>query len=161
MDILWNPWRYTYITSDKAGADTSCVFCSLADDPVRDEENFVLKRAEFNFIVLNRFPYAAGHLLIVPYEHVALLEEATDEANGEMMTLTRSAQTALRAVYSPDGLNIGMNLGRSAGAGVADHLHMHVLPRWSGDVNFMTAIAETRNIPECLSDTYKKLINRF
>ena len=161
MDVLWNPWRYNYITGDKPADNTDCIFCSLAQDPARDEDNFILKRAEFNFVVLNRFPYSAGHMLIIPYEHVAMLDRMDDEAASEMMALTRSAQTALSDVYSPDGFNLGMNLGASAGAGVAGHLHMHILPRWSGDVNFLTAIGDTRNIPESLPDTYRKLKNKI
>ena len=161
MDVLWNPWRYDYITGDKPESESSCVFCSLIHDSASDEEKYVLKRAEFNFVVLNLFPYSSGHMLIVPYEHVPLLDQVNDPTAAEMMELTRSAQTALSEVYSPDGFNIGMNLGKSAGAGVAGHLHMHILPRWAGDVNFMTAIGNTRNIPESLDVTYKKLLNRI
>lgn len=161
MDVLWNPWRYDYIKGGSSTTDQVCVFCGLANDSARDEERFILKRAEFNFVVLNLFPYAAGHLLIVPYEHVALLDQTDDQTAVEMIMLTRAAQTALSHVYSPDGFNLGMNLGNAAGAGVAGHLHMHILPRWTGDVNFMTAVGGTRNIPEALHDTYRKLINRF
>ena len=161
MDVLWNPWRYDYIKGERDESDTSCVFCSLAKDSARDEEKFILKRAEFNFVVLNLFPYSAGHLLIVPYDHVAFLNQAGDQAIAEMMLLTKAAQIALNDVYSPAGFNLGMNLGKSAGAGVADHLHMHILPRWAGDVNFMTSVGNTRNIPESLSDTYHKLLNRI
>jgi ATP adenylyltransferase len=161
MDVLWNPWRYDYIAGGKPESDTSCVFCNLIHNSASGEETYVLKRAEFNFVVLNLFPYSSGHMLIVPYEHVQLLDQASDRTAAEMMALTRSAQSALSEVYSPDGFNIGMNLGKSAGAGVAGHLHMHILPRWAGDVNFMTAIGNTRNIPESLDDTYKKLLNKF
>jgi ATP adenylyltransferase len=161
MDVLWSPWRYDYIKGERPEGDASCVFCNLAKDPARDEENFVLKRAAFNFVVLNIFPYAAGHLLIAPYQHVAFLDKADDPVTAEMMELTKASQAALAEVYSPEGFNIGMNLGRSAGAGIAEHLHMHVLPRWSGDVNFMTSIGKTRNIPESLTVTYDKLRNRL
>lgn len=161
MDVLWNPWRYDYIKGDRPEVDTTCVFCDLANDSARDEERFILKRAEYNFVVLNLFPYSTGHLLIVPYEHLALLDQTTDQTASEMMALTKSAQTALSDAYSPHGFNLGMNLGNAAGAGVADHLHMHILPRWGGDVNFMTAIGGTRNIPETLSDTYRKLKGRI
>ncbi len=161
MDVLWNPWRGDYIKGHKPDGKTHCIFCSLAKDPARDEENFILKRAEFNFVVLNIFPYAAGHLLIVPYAHASTLEQLDERTAAEMMMLTRSSQAALDNVYSPEGFNLGMNLGKAAGAGVADHLHMHILPRWSGDVNFMTAIGSTRNIPESLVDTYQKLLNEI
>ena len=161
MDVLWNPWRYDYIKGERPDGDTSCVFCDLAHDSARDEERFILKRAEYNFVILNLFPYSTGHLLIVPYDHLALLDQTTDQTASEMMALTKSAQSALSDAYSPQGFNLGMNLGNAAGAGVADHLHMHILPRWGGDVNFMTAIGGTRNIPETLSDTYLKLKGRI
>jgi ATP adenylyltransferase len=160
VDVLWSPWRYDYIKGERQG-DTACVFCSLAKDTARDEEMFILKRAEFNFVVLNIFPYAAGHLLIVPYQHVAYLDKADDSVTAEMMALTKASQAALAEAYSPEGYDIGMNLGSSAGAGIAEHIHMHVLPRWSGDVNFMTSIGQTRNIPESLTVTYDKLRNRL
>ncbi|CAN5282573.1 HIT domain-containing protein [soil metagenome] len=161
MDVLYSPWRYGYIKGERPEGDTACIFCELVQNPARDEENFILKRAEFNFVVLNIFPYAAGHLLIIPYDHVDLLDKANDPTTAEMMALTKRAQAALTQAYSPEGFNIGMNLGRSAGAGIATHLHMHILPRWSGDVNFMTSIGETRNIPEALMVTYEKLLGKF
>ena len=161
MDVLWSPWRYDYIKGERPEGSAACVFCSLAKDAARDEENFILRRADHNFVVLNIFPYAAGHLLIVPYQHVAFLDKTDDSITSEMMALTKASQAALAEVYSPEGFNIGMNLGSSAGAGIAEHLHMHVLPRWSGDVNFMTAIGHTRNIPETLSVTYDKLLNKL
>ncbi len=114
-------------------------------------------RGQHNYLVLNRYPYTSGHLMIVPFQHVASLAEAAVETASEMMTLARQAEEALREAYRPDGLNIGMNIGASAGAGVAGHIHLHVLPRWSGDVNFMTAISETRVLPEALDTTYRKL----
>ncbi len=114
-------------------------------------------RGQLNYVVLNRYPYSSGHLMIVPFRHGSSLSEATPETAAEMMALARKAEEALRDAYKPDGLNIGMNIGASAGAGVAGHIHLHVLPRWSGDVNFMTAIAETRVLPEALETTYQKL----
>lgn len=161
MDVLFSPWRYDYIKGASTETDPGCVFCNIANDPSRDEKNFVLKRAEFNFVVLNLYPYAAGHLLIVPYDHVSLLAEASDAAAGEMMHLTQTAQAALASVYSPDGFNIGMNLGSAAGAGIAGHVHMHILPRWAGDVNFLSSVGQTRNIPESLTDTYDKLLAKL
>ncbi len=161
MDVLFSPWRYDYIKGANPDSNSGCVFCNLSNDPKRDEANFVLKRADFNFVVLNIYPYAAGHLLIVPYAHVALLNQADDNTTAEMMQLIKVSQSALAESYSPEGYNVGMNLGRSAGAGIATHLHMHILPRWSGDVNFMTSIGETRNIPEALQVTYEKLLGKF
>jgi ATP adenylyltransferase len=122
-----------------------------------DDENFILKRAEFNFVVLNIYPYISGHVMIVPYEHISLLSDAGKQTTDEMMELTKQAQAAISDVYRPDGVNLGMNLGRAAGAGVDSHFHMHVLPRWVGDANFLTAIGQTRSIPESLETTYEKL----
>lgn len=155
MDLLWSPWRYDYITG---GAKPSgCVFCDILSNSASDEEKFILKRAEFNFVILNIYPYGTGHLLILPYAHIAYLNQVDKQTTDEMMDIMKSAQAALTEVYQPDGFNMGMNLGKQAGAGVADHFHMHVLPRWSGDVNFMTAIGQTRTIPESLETTYNKL----
>ena len=155
MDHLWSPWRYRYVTSAKS--EESCLFCRIASES-KDKENYVLLRAERNFVLLNRYPYTSGHVMIVPYAHVATLDEADPAALAEMMSLARRVETVLRAAYKPGGFNLGMNIGRSAGAGVADHIHMHVLPRWSGDVNFMTTVSETRVLPEDLDVTYQKLV---
>jgi len=161
LDRLWSPWRSDYIAS-AADADSSvCVFCKLRDDPDNDAANFVVHRATHNFVVLNRYPYISGHLLIVPYEHVGDLDIAPKAITDELMDLTKQCQTALRKVYRPDGFNVGMNLGRAAGAGIADHIHIHILPRWAGDTNFMTSVAEARVLPEDLSTTYEKLRGKF
>ena len=163
MDRLWSPWRYEYIASGDA-PDTKangCVFCSIRDDPDHDEGNFVVHRGQHNFVVLNIYPYISGHMLIVPYEHVGDLDAATKETTDELMDLTKRCQTALRAAYQPAGLNIGMNLGKAAGAGIVDHIHIHILPRWVGDTNFTTTIGDTRVIPEDLATTYQKLIAKF
>jgi ATP adenylyltransferase len=157
MDLLWSPWRYDYITGSGAGKKSSCVFCNILDDPASDEEKFIVKRAGFNFVILNIYPYGTGHLLIVPYEHITNLDRADKQTTDEMMDLMKSSQAALSEIYKPEGLNLGMNLGKAAGAGVEDHFHMHILPRWTGDVNFMTAIGQTRTIPESLETTYNKL----
>ena len=158
MDVLWSPWRYKYIIggADETAA-VSCVFCDIINSPASDEEKFILKRAGFNFVVLNIYPYATGHLLIVPYEHLADLDKADKNSTDEMMDLAKRCQTALRDVYEPHGFNMGLNFGKAAGAGVASHFHMHVLPRWYGDVNFMTSIGETRTLPETLETTFAKL----
>ena len=154
MDYLWSPWRFRYIAGPKTERD--CVFCAIAASGY-DEQNLVLYRAKLNFIVLNRYPYSAGHLMVVPYAHLGKLELTSDATTAEMMQLMRRAETVLGTVYHPEGLNMGINLGASAGAGVAGHLHMHVVPRWPGDANFMTTIAETRVLPEELATTYQKL----
>ena len=154
MDYLWTPWRYRYIA--KAKQDDRCVFCDAlaAND---DRETLILLRAEKNFVILNRFPYTSGHVMIVPYAHVADLASADSATLAEMMQLAQRMQTALQKTYRPEGFNIGMNLGRSAGAGIVGHLHLHVLPRWAGDANFMTVVGETRVEPEELPTTYNRL----
>jgi ATP adenylyltransferase len=162
LDRLWSPWRYEYIASGSAVSESNgCVFCRLRDDPDKDEANFVIHRAAHSFIVLNIYPYISGHLLIVPYEHVSELDVAAKETTDELMDLTKRCQTALREAYQPTGFNIGMNLGRSAGAGIEDHIHIHILPRWAGDTNFMSTTGGTRVIPEALSTTYEKLRAKF
>jgi ATP adenylyltransferase len=155
MEILWSPWRYDYIT--KAGKTEGCVFCNILNSSARDEELYILKRAEFNFVILNIYPYTSGHVMVVPYEHVSRLSDADKQSTDELMDLTKRVQAAISKVYRPDGVNIGMNLGKAAGAGVDAHMHMHILPRWVGDVNFMTSIGETRTMPESLGDTYERL----
>jgi ATP adenylyltransferase len=158
MDRLWSPWRYQYVSKDQPSGE--CIFCAKAAEN-RDAENYIVHRAHKNFVLLNRFPYTNGHLMVVPYEHVATMQETSDETLAEMILLTRDAEKHLRAVYRPRGLNVGMNLGECAGAGVAGHLHMHVLPRWTGDANFMSTIGETRVLPEDLAVTYEKLSRAF
>jgi ATP adenylyltransferase len=163
VDRLYTPWRYDYIkgsSGEKTGHGEGCVFCSLA---ARDEdaETFILHRARHNFVVLNIYPYTSGHLMIVPFEHTADFQNLAKETSDELMDLAKLAQGVLGEVYRPHGFNLGMNLGNAAGAGVSDHLHLHVLPRWSGDANFMTTVGETRVIPEDLRSTYDKLRGRF
>ncbi len=139
----------------------SCIFCDAARDPADDERNFVLHRGAHTFVILNLYPYISGHLMIAPYAHLGELDAAPKEATDEIMDLTKRCQTALRETYHPQGFNLGMNLGRAAGAGIADHIHMHLMPRWSGDTNFMTSVAETRVLPEDLATTYRKLREKF
>jgi ATP adenylyltransferase len=158
MDRLWTPWRYSYI--QRASSDDACIFCEKAAQN-RDAENLIVFRGERNFILLNAYPYTSGHVMIAPYEHVATLEAAAPETLAEMMRLTRATESKLRAVYRPKGMNLGMNIGECAGAGVAGHIHMHVLPRWPGDANFMTVVGETRVLPEDLQTTYSKLSKAF
>lgn len=163
MDRLWSPWRAEYIASGATAESQprSCVFCNLHADVHNDELNYVVYRGARCFIVLNRYPYISGHLLIVPNEHVGEFDGALKETTDELMDLTKRAQTALRETYHPDGFNVGMNLGQAAGAGIVDHIHIHILPRWLGDTNFMTPVSETRVIPEDPATTFKKLQSRF
>jgi ATP adenylyltransferase len=137
------------------------VFCRIAAQTDQDETNFVLHRGEHAFVVLNLYPYISGHLMIVPYLHASELDAVAKEITNEMMDLAKRSQTALREVYSPSGFNLGMNLGSAAGAGIADHLHIHLLPRWTGDTNFMTTVGATRVLPEALETTYSKLKEKF
>ncbi len=155
MDYLWTPWRSTYMEAKRTSYE--CVFCVAARDPANDSENLVVYRGQECFVILNRYPYTSGHLMVVPYAHVSTLDMATEASTGEMMQLAREAEQVLENVYKPDGLNLGMNIGSAAGAGIAQHLHLHVLPRWSGDANFMTTVGHARIIPEALEDTYRKL----
>lgn len=161
MERLWSPWRARYIASGVDSQAEGCVFCRMANDPEQDETNLILHRAEHGFIVLNLFPYITGHLMIVPYLHSGEFDSLPKEITDELMDLAKLAQTALRDVYRPEGFNLGMNLGAAAGAGIVDHVHIHLLPRWSGDTNFMTTVAESRVIPEDLKTTYSKLRAKF
>ncbi len=178
MDYLWSPWRYRYVTSgtQEPEGGAPCLFCRVAghtgsghsgdaqpgtghagDVHSTDRENYVLYRAERNFILLNRYPYSSGHLMIAPYEHVGTLEDARTETLEELIRLGQRAEAALRRVYHPGGFNLGFNIGQCAGAGIAGHIHMHVLPRWPGDTSFMTTTGETRVLPEDLESTWEKL----
>jgi ATP adenylyltransferase len=159
MDHLWSPWRFKFISEGppKGG----CVFCGLPGDPADDEKTLVVHRAAFNYVLLNLYPYTAGHLLIVPYAHASELNAVTMQTTEEMMALTRLAERALQEVYHPNGINLGMNLGAAAGAGIAGHIHMHVLPRWMGDANFLSTIGHTRMLPEELPVTWRKVKDKF
>ena len=160
MDFLWSPWRSHYVASTKKSL--GCVFCQIAQSSRDiDPTSFVLWRGEFNFIILNLFPYTTAHLLIVPFEHTSDLSSLAKPASDEMMDVAKRSQSAIATEYKPDGFNLGMNQGNAAGAGIAAHLHLHLLPRWNGDANFMTTVAETRVLPEKLEDTYQKLLRHF
>ncbi|MEZ5360793.1 MAG: HIT domain-containing protein [Bryobacterales bacterium] len=156
MDHIFSPWRFQYLTSAAKPAPGECVFCKIAASD-EDEHEHVVFRGERNYIVLNRYPYTNGHAMVIPYEHMARLDDAPVETVEEMMRLTQRLETCLHKLYQPDGVNVGMNIGRAAGAGVAGHIHMHVLPRWFADANFMTVIAETRIVPEELSVTWQRM----
>ncbi|HEU4770372.1 MAG TPA: HIT domain-containing protein [Pyrinomonadaceae bacterium] len=138
-----------------------CVFCRIAGDAEHDETNLVVHRGERAFVVLNLYPYITGHLMIVPYLHTGEFHSTPKEITDEMMDLAKRAQAVLGEVYSPSGFNVGMNIGAAAGAGIADHIHIHVLPRWSGDTNFMTTVGETRVLSEDLPTTYFKIRPKF
>lgn len=187
MDHLWTPWRYAYITrSDSqartgippeladwpAAEDKHCIFCNLIGAtnyaiahgmPVEAAEraSHIIHRGQHCFICLNAYPYATGHVLILPYFHTDSLAAAPVDAAREMMSLAQVTERLLRSTYRPNGINLGMNLGEAAGAGVADHIHMHMLPRWIGDTNFMTVTAETRVLPEALDTTWQRLREAF
>jgi len=154
MDHVFTPWRYQYVAN--AAKEDGCIFCSMLAEK-DDVKTLIVARGAKNFVVLNRYPYTAGHVMVVPCAHVAELSTVEAETLSEMMLLAQRVQRALAATYKPEGYNLGMNLGRSAGAGVASHLHLHILPRWTGDTNFMTTTGETRHIPEDLAVTYEKL----
>ena len=156
MDYLWSPWRYPYVTQVTQGVKTKCFFCEAAAG-TRDDESLLVYRGKKMFVILNRFPYTSGHVLVAPYAHVAELNLCEPDGLLEMMALSQRMETVLHANYKPQGINLGMNLGKAAGAGVADHLHLHILPRWFGDTNFMTVTGETRVQPEDLKTTYEKL----
>jgi ATP adenylyltransferase len=154
MDYLWTPWRYRYMAD--ASKDDRCIFCDALEKK-DDARTLIVLRAEKCFVILNRYPYTSGHSMIVPYAHVADLAAADPDVLAEMMRLAQRVETALAKMYQPQGFNIGMNLGRSAGAGITGHLHLHILPRWAGDANFMTVVGETRVEPEELSTTYERM----
>jgi ATP adenylyltransferase len=157
MDYLWTPWRYAYITNTakQEGNREACIFCNLPE--LEDQEAHIVYRGKDCYVVLNTFPYTSGHLMVVPFEHLDELHKLPEAAANEMIALSKRMEGVLRRLYSPDGINLGMNIGRAAGAGVAGHIHMHVLPRWVGDTNFMTTVAESRVLPETLEITYKRI----
>jgi ATP adenylyltransferase len=159
MKRLWTPWRMAYLTATKKPSPTGCIFCDKVQDRVEnDRENLVLWRGERAFIVLNLYPYSNGHMMIAPYAHTGALESLDGETHKEMMLLVSIGIRALRCVMRPEGFNVGANLGKVAGAGVEDHVHLHLVPRWNGDTNFMPVLAEVRMIPELLPQTYDNLL---
>ena len=160
MDYLWTPWRYQYMAEVSEGKQPECIFCDAVQRH-RDDETLIVHRGKKAFVILNRFPYTSGHVMIVPYAHVAELHQCEADALQEIMQLAQKIETIYRTEYKPDGMNLGMNLGRAAGAGVASHLHLHMLPRWFGDSNFMTVAGETRVHPEELRSTYDRIRRAF
>jgi ATP adenylyltransferase len=158
MDHLFTPWRYPYITA--ADQAPGCLFCNCLQQQ-DDAAALIVHRAVHCFVVLNAFPYTSGHVMVVPYQHIAELLKLPAPAATEMMALTQKLEGILRELYHPDGINLGMNLGKAAGAGVAGHIHMHILPRWIADANFMSVIGETRVNPEALETTYRRIREKF
>ncbi len=160
MEILFTPWRYAYLTSPKGGQPEVCIFCNAAtSDDTR--QTLTLYRSAESVVLLNRYPYTNGHLMVAPVAHEARLFESRESTLRALIQLTAEAQRILSDVYHPDGFNVGMNFGQVAGAGVVDHYHMHVVPRWGDDSNFMTVTAQTRLIPEDLEITFDKLLPHF
>jgi ATP adenylyltransferase len=154
MDYLWTPWRYAYVST--AEKSVGCVFCDAvkAGD---DAKMLIVHRGEHCFAILNAYPYTPGHVMIVPYAHLDELQKLPSEAATELMRLSQRMESVLRELYHPDGINLGMNIGKAAGAGIAGHIHMHVLPRWVADANFVSVIGETRILPETLEETWKRM----
>lgn len=154
---LWAPWRIQYITGEAGGKSTECVFCAAARGGAAEPYERPLERGQGCFSLLNTFPYASGHLMVAPYRHVGELEELDDQELTELMHLARRGVAAQRKAMSPEGFNVGLNLGAVAGAGIADHLHLHVVPRWEGDNSFMPVLADIRVLPQALEATYEVL----
>ena len=158
MERLWSPWRFQYVST--TGDPHACVFCAALQDGAAGAP-LIVYRGRHAYVILNLFPYNSGHLMVVPHRHIATLAAATHDERCELMDLTRVAEQALTEIYKPQGLNVGMNLGRSAGAGIVDHMHVHIVPRWHGDTNFMTVVGEVRVLPEDLAQTAARLRPAF
>ena len=156
-DIIWAPWRMGYILGKKK---KGCIFCSIGKGK-NDEKNFVVGRGDFSFVVLNIFPYNNGHLMIAPYRHIKNLESLKEEEGIEILKLLRLSIRILKKILKPEGFNVGINIGKVSGAGVEGHLHIHIVPRWEGDTNFMPVISETKVIPQSLKELYKILREEF
>jgi ATP adenylyltransferase len=167
MERLWTPWRMSYIESATGGGtagagEAACFLCEKSRAPqVQDQENLIVHRAGLGFIVLNLYPYNSGHVMVAPYEHIGDLTALPAAVGYALFDLTRQAVAVLQREYRPDGFNVGMNLGRTAGAGLPDHLHIHVVPRWNGDTNFMPVIGNTKVLPEALDRTWERLRRHF
>jgi ATP adenylyltransferase len=160
VERIWAPWRLEYVKDASKDKESACIFCA-ALDAEDDEENLIVRRGERAFVILNRYPYTNGHLMVAPYEHVAELQALDDETVAEIMSLAQRAIAALEQSYAPHGYNVGFNQGRVAGAGVEHHIHMHVVPRWGGDTNFMPVLGDTRVMNQTLEDSYATLKGVF
>lgn len=158
MKALWAPWRMGYILSNDK--DNGCIFCP-GEDRGKDAERLILWVGSYSVVLMNRYPYNNGHLLVAPVKHLGELEQLNSEESADLLRMVRKSVEILKEVMNPEGFNVGLNLGRVAGAGMEDHLHFHVVPRWNGDTNFMTLLGEVRVIPEHLKESYKKLLPYF
>jgi ATP adenylyltransferase len=159
---IWAPWRLEYVKDASKDDEQGCIFCAFpGEDAANDEANLIVHRGERCFVILNKFPYTNGHLMVAPYEHVATLPEVEPETIAELMSLAQEAMRILERTYSPHGYNVGFNQGRVAGAGVEHHIHIHVVPRWGGDTNFMPVLADTRVMPQTLEQSYEALAGSF
>jgi ATP adenylyltransferase len=158
MKHIWSPWRMKYIENNEK--EEGCVFCN-AHAKKDDTAKLIAHRGQRAFVILNLYPYTSGHLMVVPFEHVPALEDLQPATRAEMMELTSQCTTVLRKIYHPQAFNIGINIGEAAGAGVPGHVHVHIVPRWGADTNFMTVLGETRVLPESLEDTYKRVREGF
>jgi ATP adenylyltransferase len=158
MNHLWSPWRMEYI--ENHNKEEGCVFCN-AQAKEDSAENLIAHRGDRAYVILNRFPYTSGHLMVIPFVHVSTLEELDAPTRAEMMELTSCCTTVLKSIYKPQGFNVGLNMGEAAGAGVLGHVHIHIVPRWKGDTNFMLSVGQTRVLPERLEDTYERVKNEF
>jgi ATP adenylyltransferase len=154
MKYLWSPWRMKYIQSHKK--EEGCVFCKVQETP-DNEENLIVFRGKFSYVIMNRFPYTSGHVLVIPCAHENNLEVLDAATRTEMMELATKTMRVLRGIYHPHGFNFGANIGSAAGAGIAPHVHLHIVPRWDGDTNFMSSLGETRVLPEALEETYRRV----
>ena len=159
-DRIWAPWRLAYVKEASKDVEQGCIFCTKPDEG-SDPENLIVHRGERCFVILNLYPYTNGHLMIAPFEHVSAIQGLPAETVAEMMALAQRAMTGLEEVYSPQGYNVGFNQGRVAGAGVEHHIHMHVVPRWGGDTNFMPVLGDTRVMPQSLEDSFAALVDKF
>lgn len=158
-DVMWAPWRMSYVTEDR-GDRRECVFCA-AVTAENDADPYILRRGRTAYVIMNRYPYNNGHLMVVPYRHVPRITDLDTETITEMMVLTQTAQNVLDAAMHPHGVNLGMNQGSAAGAGIEEHLHLHIVPRWVGDTNFMPVVGDTRVMPQHLDETYELLREGF
>ncbi|MGH9528394.1 MAG: HIT family protein [Terriglobales bacterium] len=156
MDYLWTPWRYAYVSGTQV---SGCIFCELPK--LEDQKALIVHRGQDCFVILNSFPYSPGHVMIVPFAHLDQMQRLTTETAHEMMDLSQKMEGVIRKLYNPDGINLGMNIGKAAGAGIAGHVHMHVLPRWVADANFISVVGETRVLPENLETTYQRIRSAF
>ena len=157
MEHLWAPWRIEYI---KKADEPGCIFCNKAAEN-NDAANLILCRGQHSFVIMNSYPYNPGHLMVAPYRHIANLEELTEEERREHFEIVSRSVKVLRQVFNPGGFNIGINLGKAAGAGIDDHVHTHIVPRWQGDTNFMAVLSDVKVLPEALADTYQKLRGKW